>query len=66
MPVNAEEVAAYLLEMAVDGVPLATIKRSGASIAAHYRQRRHFLDEAPIKAALKIAAAQLSPGRVLN
>ena len=66
MPVSADEVAAYLLELAVDGASLATIRRSAASIGAHYRQRRHFLDDAPIKAALAIAEAQLAPNRVLN
>jgi hypothetical protein len=66
MPVHGEEVAAYLLEMMADGASLAVIKRTAASIAACYAQRRCFLDSVPVKAALALAAAQLSPNRVLN
>jgi hypothetical protein len=66
MPVSGEEVATYLLEMMADGASLADIKQAANAIAACYAQRRRFLDLVPIKAALKIAAAQLSPGRVSN
>jgi hypothetical protein len=66
MPVSGEEVATYLLEMMADGASLADVRRAANAIAACYAQRRRFLDLVPIKAALKIAAAQLSPGRVLN
>jgi hypothetical protein len=66
MPVSGEEVATYLLEMMVDGASLTDVKRAANAIVACYAQRRHFLDLVPIKAALKIAAAQLSPGRILN
>jgi hypothetical protein len=66
MPAGGDEVAEYPLDMMVDGAPLADIQRAASSIAACYEQRRCFLDPAPIRAALKIAAAQLSPGRTLN
>jgi hypothetical protein len=66
MPVSGEEVATYLLEMMADGASLDDVRRAANAIAACYAQRRRFLDLVPIKAALKIAAAQLSPGRVLN
>ena len=66
MPVSGEQVATYLLEMMADGASLAEIKRAANAIAACYAQRRRFLDLVPIRAALKIAAAQLSPGRILN
>ena len=66
MPVNGEEVATYLLEMMADGASLAEIKRAANAIAACYAQRRRFLDLVPINAALQIAAAQLSPDRILN
>ena len=66
MPVNGEEVATYLLEMLADGATLADVKRAANAIAACYAERRRFLDLVPIKAALQIAAAQLSPDRILN
>jgi hypothetical protein len=66
MPVPAEAVGDYLLELLADGATLPQIKRSADSIAACYVQRRHFLDPVPIRAALKLAAAQLSPGRTIN
>ena len=66
MPVSGEQVATYLLEMMADGASLADVKRAANAIAACYAQRRRFLDLVPIKAALKIAAAQLSPDRILN
>lgn len=66
MPVSGEQVAIYLLEMMADGASLADIKRAANAIAACYAQRRTFLDLVPIRAALKIAEAQLSPGRILN
>jgi hypothetical protein len=66
MPVDGEQVATYLLEMMADGASLADVKRAANAIAACYAQRRRFLDLVPIKAALMIAAAQLSPDRILN
>ena len=66
MPVSGEQVATYLLEMLADGASLADVKRAANAIAACYAERRRFLDLVPIKAALKIAAAQLSPDRILN
>jgi hypothetical protein len=66
MPVSGKEVATYLLEIMADGASLADIKRAASAIAACYVQRRCFLDLVPIRAALKIAAAQLSPDRILN
>ena len=66
MPVSGEQVATYLLEMIADGASLADIKRAANAIAACYAERRRFLDLVPIKAALQIAAAQLSPDRILN
>jgi hypothetical protein len=66
MPANGEMVATYLLEMMTDGASLPDIKRAAKSIAACYAQRRCFLDSIPIKAALALAAAQLSPNRTIN
>ena len=66
MPVDGEQVAEYLLEMLADGATLADVKRAANAIAACYAQRRRFLDLVPIRAALKIVAAQLSPDRILN
>jgi hypothetical protein len=66
MPVSADEVAAYLLEMMVDGAPLADIKRAAAAISTCYNAHGAYLDARPIKGALAMAAAQLAPNRVLN
>ena len=66
MPVSGEQVATYLLGMLADGATLADVKRAANAIAACYAERRRFLDLVPIKAALQIAAAQLSPDRILN
>ena len=66
MPVDGEAVGTFLLEMLADGATLAEIKRAANAISAVYEERRRFLDRVPIRAALKIAAAQLSPGRILN
>jgi hypothetical protein len=66
MPVSGDQVATYLLEMLADGASVADIGRAANAIAACYSERRRFLDLVPIKAALRIAAAQLSPDRILN
>ena len=66
MPVSGDQVATYLLEMLADGASLADVKRAANAIAACYIERRRFLDLVPIKAALQMAAAQLSPDRILN
>jgi hypothetical protein len=66
MPVSGEQVATYLLEMLADGASLADVRRAANAIAACYVERRRFLDLVPIKAALQIAEAQLSPDRILN
>jgi hypothetical protein len=66
MPASGEQVATYLLELLADGALLPDIKRTAKSITACYAQRRCFLDSIPIKAALALAAAQLSPNRTIN
>jgi hypothetical protein len=66
MPVNANVAAAYLLEKMDNREPLPSIKRAARSIAIGYEQRKCFLDPVPIRAALALAAAQLSPNRVIN
>ena len=66
MPVSGKQVGEYLLEMLADGASLADVTRAANAIAACYAERRRFLDLVPIKAALQIAAAQLSPDRILN
>ena len=64
--VGGDQVAVYLLEMLADGASLSDVKRAANAIAACYDQSRCFLDLVPVRAALKIAAAQLAPGRTLN
>ena len=66
MPATGEDVAAYLLDMMADGVPLAMLERAAAAIAEAYQERQTFLDLRPIQAALEIAEAQLDEGRVIN
>ena len=66
MPVGGEEIAAYLLELTVDGASLNDIKRTARAIVNGYAKRRQFLDLAPIRAAIKIAQAQLDPRRTIN
>jgi uncharacterized protein (DUF2236 family) len=66
MPCSGEEVASYLLEMLADGTAEAVLRESAAAIQKVYIVRRTYLDPRPIEAALAIAAAQLSPNRVLN
>jgi hypothetical protein len=66
MPASGEKVGEYLLELLADGSSLALITRAAESIACVYQSRRHFLDPAPVKAALAVAAAQLSPNRILH
>jgi hypothetical protein len=66
MPIKANEVAAYLLEMMVDGASLADIKRAGAAISTCYNAHGCYLDARPIKGALAMAQAQLDPNRTLN
>jgi hypothetical protein len=66
MPASAYAVADYLLDMLENGAPLADIERVATSIDAIYEHRGCPLDRRPIKAALAMAAAQLSPNRVLN
>src|SRR5262245_52450160 len=66
MPANGEAVAAYLLELMSDGVSLSEVKLAAQSITDAYARRRCFLDILPIRAALAMCEAQLSPNRVLN
>jgi len=66
MPPGGAEVANYLLEMLADGAPLPAIKHAAKAIILHYERHRVLLDRLPIKAALGMCAAQLSPNRTLN
>jgi hypothetical protein len=66
MPVEGDEVAAYLLEVLTNGATLHRITEAAASIAASYARRKSFLDLIPLRAALEIAKAQLDPHRTLN
>jgi hypothetical protein len=66
MPAEGDVVADYLLDMMANGASLSEINRAAASITDAYARRRCFLDILPIRAALAMCEAQLSPNRVLN
>jgi hypothetical protein len=66
MPATGDDVAEFLLELLADGVPFPDIEQIAASVAAGYEHHKVFLDSRPIKAALALAEAQLSPDRILN
>jgi hypothetical protein len=67
MPATGEDIADYLMDILVDGKAVFDdLARIAASITACYEHRRCPLDQSPIKAALALAADQLSPNRVIN
>lgn len=66
LPATGHAVAAYLLELAADGVPVTDLARLADAIAFHYSLDRAYLDPEPINAAIALLAAQTSPSRTLN
>jgi hypothetical protein len=66
MPVSGDDVAAFLLELMADGASLQEIQEVATSIMDSYERHEVFLSTRPIKAALALAEAQLSPDRILN
>jgi hypothetical protein len=65
-PCSGIVAARYLLDLLSYGRPLEELKAAAASIKYFYRQRRAYLDEEPIAAAIELAEAQLSTERILN
>jgi hypothetical protein len=67
VPARGEDIADYLIDIMVDGkAVLDELERIAASITACYEHRRCLLDPVPIRAALALAADQLSPNRIIN
>jgi hypothetical protein len=66
MPAEGEVVADYLLDMMAAGASQEEIRAASDAIIDAYARRRCFLDVLPIRAALAMCEAQLSPNRVLN
>ena len=65
-PCNAIVCARFLLELIEEDRPLDEVKAVAAAIKYFYSQRRIYLDHDPLDAAIEVAEAQLSPGRVLQ
>jgi hypothetical protein len=65
-PCSGIVAARYLLDLLAYGRQLDELKAAAAAIKYFYRQRRAYLDEEPIAAAIELAEAQLNPGRILN
>jgi hypothetical protein len=66
MPASGEEIAHYLMDLLADGESLPEIQQVEESIRACYERNRVLVDWVPVRAALKLAAAQLKANRVIN
>jgi hypothetical protein len=66
VPATGADVAAYLLDLAADGVPLKRLHRVAAAIGNTYIRNAHFLDYRPVREALEIAAALTAANRTIN
>src|SRR5215475_12289751 len=66
MPAEGDVVADYLLDMMASGAALSEVRGAAEAITDAYARRRCFLDVLPVRAALAMCEAQLSPNRILN
>jgi hypothetical protein len=65
-PANGEAIGEYLLDMMTDGASLSEIRETAAAIELCYANYGALLDRRPVRGALAVCAAQLSPNRTIN